>query len=132
MFSVTTSLLRLYEAVAMLIIGSIHDGAVQGKRVAYDVTSDKLPSHRSLGIQGKGWRYPEDSNTVFWWEVPTVEERAAVDAFLEKRGFTDLSHQSLHDKSVGSDGFAYSHGVSGGYTPERYRAKGKVRQPSFA
>jgi len=134
MFSVTSSLLYLCEAALALVIGTVlQDGQVQTQRATYDPEAgdEAVPSHKSLNLlRGKRWRYPEGSNTVFWWEQPTPLDQAVVDALLAKRGFDDLKHVTYHDKVAGGAAFSYSHGLSD--QPERFRAKGKSRQLALA
>ncbi len=130
MTSVTTSLLRLYEVAIALIIGAVlQDGSVQAQRATYDSEAgdEKVPSHKGFNmLRGKRWRYPEGSNTVFWWEQPTPLDQAVVDNLLAKRGFDNLRHITYHDKVAGGAAFSYSHGMTD--QPERFRAKSKSRQ----
>ena len=123
MQSVTANLTRLYEAVAKVVLGNVADGVVRAQTVTIDTSQDELPSHHKVGLgQGLRWRFPVDSNTVFWWGPPPDAESVAVDEFLAKRGFGGPN--GFRHVSLSADGFNYAHGLEA--TPNRFRAKGKI------
>lgn len=82
------------------------NGAVRAKRVGYfkGVNGGETPTHSALRLSGAArWRYPEGSNTVFWWEGTYPEEKHAVENYLAKRGFTGLRHREMLDGTPEDD-----------------------------
>lgn len=82
----------------------------------------ETPTHAGLGIYtGTRWRYPEGSNTVFWWEQPTKEEQWAVEGVLAKRGYRVLHHKEMVDGSIEDE---ISHGRK--RLPKEYRTSESI------
>lgn len=89
------------EEDGMITLGTYDDGQLSARRVKRH-RYGKYTTHHSLGLHGHGrWRYPDGSDTVFWWvsEAPSPEARASVDAYLSKRGITGVGHVTMTDHS---------------------------------
>jgi len=98
-------------------------GDVVARRIDYFDWSRKYgetPTHGGALKKSWGWRwrYPEGSNTVFWWESPDREARVKVDDFLAKQGVLGLRHRTMTDMSKEDD-------ISAGHLPLplRYRLR---------
>ena len=78
-------------------IGNIsRQGRVRAVRSPYCKDSDSFgetPTHGMLKLfSGKRWRYPEGSSAVFWWESPTEDDKAQVDAYMREKGLPKVRH----------------------------------------
>lgn len=102
--TVLDSIDRLFPLVeGWIVLGTVDDDGVV-KMETVDTRGDwqgETPTHAGLKIHtGTRWRYPEGSNTVFWWEQPTKEEQWAVEGVLAKRGYRVLHHKEMVDGSI--------------------------------
>ena len=127
-------------------IGMVTGGLnARAKRIGYYAASAKIgetPAHHHYDMErGKRWRYPEGSNSVFWWEPPTGDEKQAVDDFMQRRGLPRVRHIDSYrfdgEDAEGPDydryyEVAHGHLDVGNYdeyafSPHRLRARGKAR-----
>lgn len=76
----------------------------------YYQDNDEMPTHVGLGLfGGDRWRFPESSNTVFWWgdidDVKTDIRDATkiVDQYLARKGYRNLRHRTMIDGSLEDD-----------------------------
>lgn len=137
-------LLELNESLDPdLIMGSVKDGQVAAvgfkiPQVNDDSPEDEFPyetpTHAGLGLDGTRWRYPTSSSKVFWWEQPTEEEKAAVEAALAQKGYTELGHHRMIDDHTATqqdwDLQDYAHGyIDYSQVPVEFtrRQRGKVQ-----
>ncbi len=116
-------------------IGNISkQGRVRAVRSPYYKDSDRFgetPTHGMLKLySGKRWRYPEGSSAVFWWESPTEDDKAQVDAFMRERGLPKVRHiDSSDEEAVTADlHFDLAHGHRSPFGNYKLnRAKSKIR-----
>ena len=86
--------------VDFVYLGGVDDNEdpplVHAQRIKYYPDEDY--THASLGIRGQHrWRYPVGSDRVFWWTPVLRQTKVAVDAYLAKRGYTNLKHVVMSD-----------------------------------
>ena len=102
-----------------IILGTYDDGVLKARRVDYFHAQDydgETPTHAGLGLHGQNrWRYPEGSNTVFWWQPADEAAQAAVEIYLAKRGFTGLRHHTMLDNTPEDDMSAGHIGLAAKY-----------------
>lgn len=73
---------------------------------------------------GNRWRWRDDSNTVFWWEIPSEEEKVKVTDWMHNKFGFEPKHAAVTDPNDKSSGL----GMGAMHSKYRYRLPQKYRK----